>query len=178
MCMQGANVTRAKVKMEEVRKENERLKVTLSQIMEDYSCLKKQFNGITDQSKKVTNLASMAGSDEESELVCLSLGRFSGPKEEKKMMNKSKTLENGNKLDGIELGLNSCHPDNSRNSLDESKEEGSNDVRSSTKHSRIGDDEILQHNNPMKKPRVSVRAQCNTQTVLIVHFILFESLHH
>ncbi|KAG6426302.1 hypothetical protein SASPL_110524 [Salvia splendens] len=170
LSMEEANVTRAKVKMEEVRKENERLKVTLSQIMEDYSSLKKQFNGITDQSKKATILASMAGSDEESDLVCLSLGRFSGPREEKKkMMSKSKTLENGNKLDGIELGLNSCHPDNSievsRNSLVESKEEGSNDVRSSTKHSRIGDDEILQQNNPMKKPRVSVRAQCNTQTM-------------
>ncbi|KAL1550991.1 putative WRKY transcription factor 72 [Salvia divinorum] len=171
LSMEEANMTRAKVKMEEVRKENERLKVTLSQIMEDYSSLKEQFNGIADQSKKARNLASMADSDDESELVCLSLGRFSGPREEKKKMNKTINLENGsNKLDGIELGLNSCRPDNSvevsRNSLDESKEEGSNDVRSSAKHSRItGDEEILQQNNPVKKPRVSVRAHCNTQTM-------------
>nr|AKA27888.1 WRKY protein [Salvia miltiorrhiza] len=149
------NMTRAKLKMEEVREENERLKLRLSQVMKDYNSLKKQLNGITqeDESKKSTNLGSLAASsdDDESELVCLSLGRSS-----RKKIN----LEN----DKLELGLNSRNL-RSENSLDESKEEGSSDVRSSPKHSRSnGEDEILQH-NPLKKPRVSVRALCNTQTM-------------
>lgn len=167
---------KARVKMEEVREENERLKFTLSQILKDYNNLKNQFKTQVEEeanqeSKKAANLASMAAStsddDEESDLVSLSLGRFSNDStREKRKINapsykESKTLENG----GIELGL-SCKsdPDNSleaSRSFDEPKEE---EVRSSSsnKNSRSGDDEILQQT---KKPRVSVRAVCNTQTV-------------
>lgn len=171
----------AKVKMEQVREENERLKLTLSQMMNNYHSLKMQFNGIIqeeDRPKKPTNLAPMAASDDESELVSLSLGRFSGDSRREEKKTQSKNLEN-DKLDGLELGLDwKSHLGHSteviskdlkpENSLDESKEEGNNDVRSShnksPKTSRSGDDEILQH-NPLKKPRVSIRAVCNTQTV-------------
>lgn len=171
---------RAKVKMEEVREENERLKLTLSQMMKDYHSLKMQFNGITqeDQSKKPTNLASMAAaSDDESEMVSLSLGRFSADHSKREEIKKNSNSFNETKnLDGTELGLNwkvdldnsaedsrNLRADNIENSLDESKEEGSNDVVRS-KNSRIGDEDILQQ--PSKKPRVSVRAVCNTQTVI------------
>ncbi|KAI3467385.1 hypothetical protein Pfo_024048 [Paulownia fortunei] len=172
--------------MDEVREENERLKLTLSQIMKDYHSLKMQFNDIIqeDQPKKSTNLAPMAASDDESEFFSLSLGRFSGDsrREEKKTnYNESKNQENG-KLDGLELGLDwKFHLGNStevsknlrpENSSDESKEEGNNDVRASHKSpktSRSGDDEIFQH-NPLKKPRVSVRAVCNTQTTNCTYF--------
>lgn len=166
---------RAKVKMEEVREENERLKLTLSKMMKDYHSLKMQFDGITqeDQSKKPTNLASMAAaSDDESEMVSLSLGRFSADhsKRSREEMNKKNSNNSFNETKNLELGLNwKLDLENSRRGDDESKEEGGNDVRSSRrsppKSSRIGDDEdILQH--PSKKPRVSVRAVCNTQTVI------------
>lgn len=169
---------RAKVKMEEVREENERLKLTLSKMMKDYHSLKMQFDGITqeDQSKKPTNLASMAAaSDDESEMVSLSLGRFSADhsKSSREEMNK-KNSNSFNETKNLELGLNwkldlENSAKDSRRGDDEPKEEGSNDVRSSRrsppKSSRLGDDEdILQH--PSKKPRVSVRAVCNTQTVI------------
>ncbi|KAK6160009.1 hypothetical protein DH2020_003390 [Rehmannia glutinosa] len=181
------NLKTAKVKMDEVREENERLKLTLSQMMKDYNSLKMQFNDIIqedDQLKKSTNLAPMAASDgdHESDFVSLSLGRFSGEfkrEEKKNIYNESKNQENS-KLDGLKLGLDWKFQlgDNSievsknlrpESSSDESKEEGNKELRAShddksAKISRSGDDEILQQ-NPLKKPRVSVRAVCNTQTM-------------
>ncbi|KAL0385726.1 UNVERIFIED_CONTAM: WRKY transcription factor 72A [Sesamum radiatum] len=150
--------------MDEVREENQRLKSTLSQIIKDYHSLKMHFNHIIQdhhhhQPKKSTDPAApMAASDDESEFVSLSLGRpVSGDSKREEMIKKNSSNYKHDH-DGLELGLD-C----------KSKEEGDNDnIRASQKspkhHPTSGDDEILQH-NPLKKPRVSVRAVCNTQTM-------------
>ncbi|KAK4429960.1 putative WRKY transcription factor 72 [Sesamum alatum] len=165
------NLKRARVKVDQVREENKRLKSTLSQIMKDYHSLKMHFNDIIQEdhhhAKKSTT--PMAASDDESEFVSLSLGRpFSGDsKRGLEMMIKknscsdqSKNYENctSNKHDGLELGLD-CN----------SKDEDRNDIRAASQKSpknstSTGDNEILQH-NPLKKPRVSIRAVCNTHTM-------------
>ncbi|KAK6119007.1 hypothetical protein DH2020_047246 [Rehmannia glutinosa] len=146
--VEAIDVKTAKVKMDEVREENERLKLTLSQMMKDYNSLKMQFNDIIqedDQLKKSTNLAPMAASDGDhaSEFVSLSLGRFPGDhfrREEKKhSFNESKNQENS-QLDGLKLGLdwkfqlgnNSIEISKNlrpESSSDESKEEGNNEIR-------------------------------------------------
>lgn len=174
--MQGVdNMKTAKVKMEQVREENERLKLTLSQMMNDYHSLKKQFNDKIKEDdhqliKITTDLSPMAAldHDDESELVSLSLGRFSHDSNNTKLglgldFRKSKSTE------AVSMNLFD----------EESKEEVKNNVvvssRGSPKKSRsTGDDEddVLQSCTVLKKPRVSVRAVCNTQTVSILFFCL------
>ncbi|KAL8518777.1 hypothetical protein ACS0TY_009945 [Phlomoides rotata] len=170
--MEGVdNMKSAKVKMEEVREENERLKLTLYQMMKDYQSLKKQFNGkIKDedvQFKIPTDLAPMSDDDDESKLVSLSLGRFSSSGDS--MREKKPKLGLGLDWKSSKSTQVLLKPGNR---FDESKEEGKNDVvssrRISPKTSRsTGDDEddILQQYPALKKPRVSVRAVCNTQTM-------------
>lgn len=156
-----------KVKMEEVREENERLKVTLSQMMKDYQSLKKQFNSKIKEEDQIKDLAPMAAfdhddDDDESELVSLSLGRFSGDHSMKTKLGPG--LDWKSKPTQLSLNLK---PGN------ESTEEGKNDVasRMSPKTSRSGDDILQQQQPALKKPRVSVRAVCNSQTVSMIQLI-------
>ncbi|KAL8035616.1 hypothetical protein ABFS82_12G105800 [Erythranthe guttata] len=185
------NLKTAKAKMDRVREENGRLKKTLSHIMKDYDSLKTKFNGLIQENhdvpKKLRNLSPPAvvasDNDDESDMVSLSLGRsFSGDFTKRDIEKKGSIInrnENNKVSDGLELGLHSkFHSDNDstdlsknlvvpENSSDESKEDVNDSARASDKipkNSRSGDDEILQH-IPLKKPRVSVRALCNTQTM-------------
>ncbi|KAG8366307.1 hypothetical protein BUALT_Bualt17G0062700 [Buddleja alternifolia] len=168
--MQEDNLKTAKVKIDEVREENKRLKSTLFQMMKDCRSLKMQIHDIfkEDQPKKSTDSAPTAASNDESELVSLSLGKFSG--DSKKNSYESKIQENDRVLDGLELGLDcKFHLNNPtlENSFDESNDEQNDEKRAYDKRpktSRRGEDEMLQQ-NPSKKPRVSVRALCNTQTM-------------
>lgn len=192
------NLQTAIVKMDQVREENERLKLTLSHVMKDYNSLKMQFNGLIQEDHHHHPKKSpiiQPSDDHESELVSLSLGIFSGDSSSRRDAKKggftyeSKSQENntGNR-DGLDLGLdwkfhsndsteqlskNLITPD--QNSSDGSKEEGNEDVHASRKSPRTSrsgdDDEILQH-VPLKKPRVSVRALCNTQTVSLEKMFL------
>ncbi|PIN25328.1 hypothetical protein CDL12_01925 [Handroanthus impetiginosus] len=169
----------AKLKMDRVREENERLKLTLSQVMKDYHSLKMQFNDIVqeDHPKKISTDSDP--SDDESEFVSLRLGRFSGDlklgKKKRTSYNENKSAKKG-ELDGLELGLDckSCVSNSTQvsknlkpeKSFDESREEGNfiEEFHKRAKASTSGCDDILLH-SPLKKPRVSVRTVCNTQTM-------------
>ncbi|CAA2971772.1 probable WRKY transcription factor 72 [Olea europaea subsp. europaea] len=173
--------------MDAVREDNERLKLTLSQILKDYHSLKMHFHGTaprdapTLQKNRPTQTECYQQASlpdlpmvEESDLVSLSLGRFSSVVE--KRNNNEKKHEDHGKLDGLELGLDCkfhlgstevMKNQSPEHSFDESKEDEQNCTftpSKSLKNERSGDDEILQQ-NPLKKPRVSIRATCDTQTM-------------
>ncbi|KAL2546878.1 putative WRKY transcription factor 72 [Forsythia ovata] len=183
----------AKAKMDAVKEDNERLKLTLSQILKDYHSLKMHFRSIAGQEEPTLQEntptppteffqpASLLESpmEEESKLVSLTLGRFSSvdEKREEKRNNNEKNHEEHGKLDGLELGLDCkfhlgsievMKNPSPENSFDESKEDEQNNntctANKGLKTARSGDDENLLQ-NPLKKPRVSIRATCDTQTM-------------
>ncbi|XP_073306406.1 WRKY transcription factor 72A-like isoform X2 [Primulina huaijiensis] len=178
----------AKAKMDEVAEENKKLKLTLSQMMKNYQSLKMSFDGIFKQDdhpiKFKGSFPKLDESEEKSELVCrLSLGSISGEdgkKQEKKINQDNQHLKELVKADGLELGLDHkfhlCdsgdvtknHPSSKNNSLDESKEEeieAKGSIKSLKSARSATSDEILELNPVIKKPRVSVRAVCDTQTM-------------
>ncbi|CAI9756220.1 unnamed protein product [Fraxinus pennsylvanica] len=181
----------AKAKMDAVREDNERLKLTLSQILKDYHSLKMHFHSTAPQDEPTlqknrptqTEFFQQASlpdlpTEEESDLVSLSLGRLSSvvEKREEKRNNSEKNHEDHGKLDGLELGLDCkfhlgstevMKNQSPKRSFDESKEDEQNGTctpSKSLKTAKSGDDEILQQ-NPLKKPRVSIRARCDTQSM-------------
>ncbi|MCL7027052.1 hypothetical protein MKW94_003394 [Papaver nudicaule] len=193
----------AKAEMSEVKQENERLKTTLSKVVKDYQSLQMHFFDIvqkeqtkqksTDTTAVVVQPASThhKETDEEPELISLSLGRSNSVelkkfKDEKTNSTSSKSKDGtGNHEDdlnkGLALGLGckfevSNHAaraelvrsQSPENSFEEPKEEevvGEQWPPSKIlKTVRSGDDELTQQNQ-VKKARVSVRARCDTPTM-------------
>lgn len=176
--------------MDEVKEENERLKMLLARIGKDYQSLQMQFYDILQQeeAKSNTDTTSNHQAKEEPELVSLSLGMTSTD-QAKKHENKNSNFSNGGRgrqdqdeeLNGqLSLRLDcrfepSSNEDSrniasSNNSLEELKEEEPTEIWPPSKILKTarstGDDEVLQQ-NPLKKARVSVRARCDTPTVSI-----------
>ncbi|XP_073316147.1 WRKY transcription factor 72A-like [Primulina huaijiensis] len=176
----------AKAKMDEVAEENKKLKLTLSQMMKNYLSLKMSFDGTFKQDDHPIKVKDSSPkpdeSEDRSELVFrLSLGSFSGEdckRQEKKNNQENKNLTELVKADGLELGLDHkfhlCDSgDATKNSfsenisVDESKEEeieAKGSFKSWKSARSATSDEILEL-NPVKKPRVSVRAVCDSQTM-------------
>lgn len=176
----------AKAKMDEVAEENKKLKLTLSQMMKTYQSLKTSFEGICKQDDHPVKVKDSSPkpdeSEDRSELVChLSLGSFSGEdckKQGKKSNQENKNLKELVEADGLELGLDhkfhlcdsgdeTKNSSSENNSVDESKEEeieAKGSFKSLKSARSATSDEILEL-NPVKKPRVSVRAVCDTQTM-------------
>ncbi|XVF03390.1 hypothetical protein REPUB_Repub04eG0257100 [Reevesia pubescens] len=180
----------AKAKMGEVKEENERLKLLLSQIVKDYQSLQMRFLDILQQeeaNKSSTNTADPSHQEnEESDLVFLSLGRSSNSeskKEEKKssylISNDKEDDEKPNSNKGLDLGLE-CKFEppgseaeknpSSESSLRKPEEEEPTElwppskilktVRSGDVHEDASDQQMQ-----LKKTRVSVRARCDTPTM-------------
>lgn len=159
--------------MGEVREENERLKMHLDRIMNDYKTLQMRYYQIFHQDANESNNTSVGNHQEveETELVALSLGRFSSDE-------KNKTSSSGK--EGLSLGLeckfqmsksaaNEALPHHRpANSLEDSKDEAGETwpPRKALKTIRSGYEDISQQ-NPVKRARVSVRARCDTATVNI-----------
>lgn len=204
--------------MSEVRKENERLKLVLARILEDYQSLQKHLveavqrgeqtqtnSGATLQTFPFRQTLPMIQAQEESELVSLSLGRtissssdkFSNylSKFHKKETDEDKLSKEGN----LSLGLDCKYeviskpdssnstsvdpvmiypsPENSFDNDDPKEDAGekwqtTNNATSNGKAViRSRDDEVSQQQqNPVKKPRVSVRTRCETPTVSLHRF--------
>lgn len=167
--------------MDEVREENERLKLTLSQIMKEYQSLQVHFHDIISQTEESKNTDSSSSHQEveEPQLVSLSLGRSSSePKKEEKINNSSKSSKKDDEFDhkGLALGLeckfdpgpvqlvNNLSPENSFE-LKGSDVTETWPPSKSLKTIRSGDDDDVLQQNPLKKARVSVRARCDTPTV-------------
>ncbi|XP_047181808.1 WRKY transcription factor 72A-like [Vigna umbellata] len=167
----------AKAEMGEVIEENQRLKMRLNRILNDYRTLQMQFHSIVEQetkdcSEKPNNDGEDEGAMEESELVSLSLGRIPIIRSNEKGK-VPKTLKEEDK-EGLSLGLE-CKFETSKsgsasehvgnpspsNSVEEVvKEEGGGE----SKGQKTNRDEIAEQ-NPAKKARVCVRARCDTPTL-------------
>lgn len=182
--------------MNEVRQENQRLKMYLDQMMKDYKTLQKQFHNIVhDHDQEAPKNSTDTAHDkrhqetaEEPEFVSLTLGRSSSSSELKRdrSPNKVETAVNvrQDKEGGLVLGLD-CKFDvpkqsSTESSLNPSPEISLEEVKKeagetwppqkSPKTMRsTGDDEVSQQ-NPAKKARVSVRVRCDTPTVSITNF--------
>ncbi|KAI3974185.1 hypothetical protein MKX01_033436 [Papaver californicum] len=203
-----------KVEMREVRKENERLKLVLARILEDYQSLQKHLVEVVQQGEQTkTNSGAtlqttfplhqtmpMIQAEEESQLVSLSLGRTTSSSSDRfsnYMSQFPKGETNKDKFSkeaSLSLGLDCNYdviskpvssnstsaeplmiypsPENSLGSDDLKEDAGekwqtTNNATSNGKAViRSRDDEVSQQQqNPVKKPRVSVRTRCETPTM-------------
>ncbi|KAK4427252.1 WRKY transcription factor 72B [Sesamum alatum] len=169
----------AKSEMNEVMEENQRLKMCLNRILEDYRTLEMQYKDVIQQEAKnsPTTIPTHQDHTEEPELIALSLGRTSSGniRDER---NKMPAIEKPDEVnEGLTLGLD-CKLDVPKTlsqaettSLNPSPENSSEEERGETRKNKAmsnagegGDDEILQQ-NPVKRARVSVRVRCDTPTM-------------
>ncbi|MQM08600.1 hypothetical protein Taro_041455 [Colocasia esculenta] len=175
----------ARAEMGEVKRENERLKATLSRIMKDYRSLQTQLSSIVpqEQDKKPLEKTDSNSEREESELVSLSLGVVRNGEVERTAAS-TKTTEKGEVMinhEGLSLGMD-CRPtedDPSSWSREKSPEERKEEEADAgelpwppskvLKTWRPGDREVPQQSIHGKTTRVSVRARCDTPTVCTHH---------
>ncbi|GLT56865.1 hypothetical protein SLA2020_298800 [Shorea laevis] len=162
-----------KVKVGQVREENERLKQLLAQILKDYQSLRGRFFNTLQQvdSKKSSTTNQEI---EEPEIICLSLGRTSSTemkKEEKKNMNgRNSKEEEKSKTEGLAHGLEwkfesaAAKNPSPENSFEEEAMEMLPPNKILKTESLSGDEAVL-HQAQLKKTRVSVRARCDTPTL-------------
>ncbi|XP_062160941.1 WRKY transcription factor 72A-like isoform X3 [Alnus glutinosa] len=177
----------AEAEMDEVKEENERLKMLLARIGKDYQSLQMQFYDILQQEEAKSNTDTTFNyqAKEEPELVSLSLGMKSTDQAKKHENKNSNIFSNGGQDQDEELnGQLSLRLDcrfepssnedsrninaSSNNSFEELKEEEPTEIWPPSKILKTarstGDDEVLLQ-NPLKKARVSVRARCDTPTM-------------
>ncbi|KAF3341568.1 putative WRKY transcription factor 72 [Carex littledalei] len=177
--------------MEEVQKENEKLKSRLTRVVEDYQSLQTHYFEIMEQEKgktvKESNpvTAPPTNVEEEHELVSLSLGSTisSGGfnKKEEKSRIDIKGNEEDNKIEKecLKLGLD-CKFEgpsskseanvlslSSDNSFDDTKDEEAGEPWRPSKimKNMLGGDDDLSQQPQVKQARVSVRARCDTPTM-------------
>ncbi|KAK6266907.1 hypothetical protein QUC31_017744 [Theobroma cacao] len=169
----------AKSEMGEVKEENERLKMMLEQIQENYKSLQLRFFEILQQGAIKKSTDSDPSHDDEApepELVSLSLGRSpTNSKKDEKTGSSGKTKEDQEIKAGLTLGLDSkfqlsteivSNP-GPENSSEEPKEDDAGETWPPSKiqkTTRNGDEEVAQQGH-VKRARVSVRARCDAPTM-------------
>lgn len=174
-----------KAQMGEVREENQRLKMSLNKIMNEYRTLEMQFQDIAKQDQTKKNIVADDNNHqeimEESDLVSLSLGRVpsnprnikvSKPLKDHEEFNEDLTLGLDCKLETSKSGSTNeaALPNPSPvNSCEVPKEEEAGETSPPTtkaplKTMRDIEDEVAQQTHA-KKARVCVRARCDTPTV-------------
>lgn len=171
--------------MGEVREENERLKMMLKQIENNYQSLQLRFFDILQRetSKQSTDNSATAIShdhetEEPAELVSLCLGR-SSPSERKnetiKPRSSSKSKQTEELKANLTLGFDSkflmstetASNRSPADSLEEPKEEEAGEIWPPSKiPKRNGDEDVAQQSH-VKRARVCVRTRCDTPTVSI-----------
>ncbi|KAL9326431.1 hypothetical protein ACSQ67_007076 [Phaseolus vulgaris] len=167
-----------KAEMGVVREENQRLKRSLNKIMSEYRTLEMQFQDVLKQgTKRNKGNDNQEDTLEESDLVSLSLGRVPNNQrndEKIKVCKKLKDDEGFN--EDLTLGLCKSKSGSTTEALPNPSPENSSEVpkeeagetwppsKETQKTIRDTEDEVAQQ-NPMKKPRVCVRARCDTPTV-------------
>ncbi|KAI3686485.1 hypothetical protein L1987_80163 [Smallanthus sonchifolius] len=146
-----------KAEMGEVREENQRLRVHLDQIMKDYQTLQKKFQDIFHQQQQQISTAINRQTDDESELVSLSLGRSSSVEPIKKDKRSSTPTKSAEEL-GLALSTAESpvipSPDNSLEEAKDDAGETSTPQKPSTQK-RNGDDQEVLQQNPAKKTRMN-----------------------
>ncbi|WVZ11553.1 hypothetical protein V8G54_016083 [Vigna mungo] len=159
-----------KSEMGVVREENERLKRSLQKIMNEYQTLEMQFQDIVKQGTKRKN-GKEEGTVEESDLVSLRLGRVPSNQRNEEKIKVYKALKDDEGFNQeLTLGLECKSKSGSTSeALPNPSPENSSEIRKeeageTQKAIRDTEDEVAQQ-NPMKKPRVCVRARCDTPTM-------------
>ncbi|XVE53278.1 hypothetical protein DITRI_Ditri02bG0191700 [Diplodiscus trichospermus] len=189
MITEDNQIESVRATMGEVKEENERLKLLISQVLKDCQSLQMRFLDILQQEEAKNHSTMTAPSDQENEesddLVSLSLGRSSGSHETKKEEKKSSNLiskgEEDEKNEGLELSLewkfepaaagSTDEPEkepSSGSSLGKQEDEEASEAGPPTKilkTVRSGDDKDLSEQMQVKKARVSVRARCDAPTM-------------
>ncbi|KAK9707283.1 hypothetical protein RND81_07G186500 [Saponaria officinalis] len=185
----------AKVKMEEVREENERLKKLLSQIMKEYNSLENQISIMTrskaspETQNSIDNRKSSNNDEEKQErdLISLSLGSWNSEKryedhDTKKQNNNNNSSEKRRKVEeGLELGLDcrydvvpseSVNNSTMNNATEVKKEEDiiatwppSREIKAKEAVNGREKDEESLHQPQVKKTRVCIRSRCDSPTV-------------
>ncbi|XVF14228.1 hypothetical protein REPUB_Repub09cG0040200 [Reevesia pubescens] len=168
--------------MGEVKEENERLKMMLEQIQENYKSLQLRFSEILQQgdAKKSTDSSVPNSHNDEApepELVSLCLGRSpTGLKKDKKTTRSSKSEEEQEIKACLTLGLDSkfqlsteieSNPSPENSSEDQPKEDDAGETCPPSKIQKTttnGDEDVAQQNH-VKRARVSVRARCDAPTM-------------
>lgn len=143
----------AKAEMGEVREENERLKMLLERIENDYKSLQFRFFDVLKRTSDDAKV-SVSCDEDETQLVSLSLGRMvSESKKEDKITTSVVDDDVGGEF---------------KASLSLALEETNKEDNKMLKTVKSGEHDDV---NPVKRARVSVRARCDTPTVSLV-FIL------
>ncbi|CAL0319930.1 unnamed protein product [Lupinus luteus] len=168
---EGDELEKAKAKMSEVREENQRLKMCLSRVMNDYRTLQMQIHNITQQEtqnsfdKENNNLQEII---KESELVSLSLGNFpSNPRNDEKAKKQVKEKEYEDLSLGLDYKFETSKSASTSEHLLKPSPENSSEVPKEEEGGETwkpSKDEVSQE-NPAKKTRVCVRARCDTPTL-------------
>ena len=187
--------------MGEVREENERLKTVLQHIKNDYKSLQLRFFDIikqdqsenlhdlqkpsTESQKKINSSPNnRSRQNEEAELVSLSLGRSSTPRDDqaKNLSTDQKNYDHdkGLKADDLTLGLGSetkvstevIASDESAENSSEDQAKELTEFPKKNSNMRNDNDEVShdQQSQAAKRARVCVRARCDTPTVSTTHF--------
>lgn len=169
-----------KAEMGEVREENQRLRVHLDRIMKEYQTLQKKFQDIFHQQQTTTTVTTMIKrndkqqTDDESDLVSLSLGRTSSIEPIKKDKRcSSPPTKSGEGLDlALECGkFEPSSTTQNESSVIPSPDDSSEETKDETPQKpstpkRNGEDQDVLQQTPAKKTRVSVRVRCDTPTVI------------
>lgn len=170
------------------REENQLLKTCLNKIMNEYRTLEMQFQDILKQQGTKKNVDKGKADSheeilEESDLVSLCLGRvptINARSDEKiKVSNKPLKDDEGFNNEELTLGLeckfetsksgstNEALPNNPspENSCEVVPKEEGGESKEALKTMRSDTEDEVAQQNPTKKPRVCVRARCDTPTV-------------
>lgn len=167
--------------MGQVKEENQKLKHTLSTVLEDYKSLQLHYKDFFQQ-KEVTKSAEKLDHDQEddgNELISLSLGTLSrykykndSPKKVDCFRNSKQATDDENDDQDLKLGLG-CEFDPTPAKVDfinDKKDEKTQTLElpvHGLKTDRSTDDDELLDQIPLKKARVSVKVVCDAQTVII-----------
>ncbi|RDX96649.1 putative WRKY transcription factor 72, partial [Mucuna pruriens] len=173
-----------KAEMGVVREENQRLKMCLNKIMNEYRTLEMQFRDILKQQGTKENADKENDNHkeilEESDLVSLSLGRVPSNPRNGEKIKVSKPLKDDEGFNkeltlGLDCKFETSKSGSTTEALPNPSPENSSEVpkeeagetwppTKALKTMRDTEDEVAQQ-NPTKKPRVCVRARCDTPTM-------------
>lgn len=154
-----------------MKQENERLKMILARIMNDYQSLQTHLIDVVNKGLDKESLENAEADREtdEPELVLLSLGTSSWRhKKEEKAITRTRSEGDEQVKGDLSLGLGTHSNSSHENSFEDTKEEeAAGEIwppSKALKTMRSGEDEVSQSIH-VKKARVSVRARCDAPTV-------------